>query len=133
MNIPGFAAEASLYKTLQMYRGYSGAAGGDAAPIVVPADYLQDCLNSCGQQEEICAGVCAVSIWSPPAFVGCEYGCYIKFLICLSMCQASHIGGPPPPPACCPTGARCCGDCVSLTGGGQRCTAECVGKGESCN
>jgi hypothetical protein len=30
MNTPGFAAASSLYKTGQIYRGYSGAAGVDS-------------------------------------------------------------------------------------------------------
>ena len=31
MNMPGFVAEMSLYKTGQTYRGYSGSAKGDSS------------------------------------------------------------------------------------------------------
>jgi hypothetical protein len=68
MKMPGFAAEASLYKTSQVYGGYSGAAGGDAALSVVPAQFCGDaCIATCilgfGGG---CAAVCIAAFGLPP-------------------------------------------------------------------
>lgn len=42
-NFPGFAAEASVYKAWQFYRGSAGVAGGQAMGAVVPS---QDCCTT---------------------------------------------------------------------------------------
>jgi hypothetical protein len=63
MNMPGFAAESSLYKTAQVYRGYSGVAS--SAGGLAPAQ------QSCGFS---CILGCAI------AGGGCAEGCLTAFL-----------------------------------------------------
>jgi hypothetical protein len=115
MAMPAFTGESSLYKTAQLYRGNTGLNFG---PSVIAAQ--TSCTDSCWQQYGACAGLCLLS-FNPAAIAACEAGCWIKNLICQASCPTPGGGGPPPPPECCPPGARCCGSCVAVPGGGQRC------------
>jgi hypothetical protein len=122
VNTPGFAAEASLYKTGQAYRGYNGMANGAAARGVV-AQQL-DCQGSCALQY----GACLLTTGGIAAIV-----CYGLFVYCMINCPQPGGGGPPPPPECCPPGSRCCGECVVLPNGGEVCrNGKCVRSNQGC-
>lgn len=48
MSMPGFGADASLYKTEQGYRGFLGAAGSNPAYGVVPQYFTRwSCFLNC--------------------------------------------------------------------------------------
>ncbi len=51
MSTPGFAAEASLYKTRQVYRGFGPGLGRDAALNVVPQ---LSCSDTCWVYYGLC-------------------------------------------------------------------------------
>jgi len=138
MTIPGYAAEASLYKTARFYRAYGGAASGYAAGSIVPSQVCgDDCFAVCGVvaggATAGCITALIAALAAPPpidvvlagvAFGICEaLGVGVAAIGCALNCPSCPSGGPPPPPMCCPVGRRCgCGgSCVPLAGGGYRC------------
>jgi hypothetical protein len=121
MAIPGYSAEASLYKTTRLYRGYSGVAGVDAGPNVVAQQI--DCSLGCALKWQACNIGCAVG--SGPFLPLCLAGCGVQFALCLNSCP-SNGGPPPPPPGDCPRGQRCCerdvnGQCTLCVPAGAQC------------
>ncbi len=129
MNIPGFAAEASLYKTGQSYRGSKGVSGvGTASPIVAAQT---SCIDSCWQQYGLCAGLCLLT-FNPGAIAACEFGCWVKNLFCQANCPVGGGGGGTP--ECCPFGrtCRCGGKCVTVNGRLSCVDGVCLGPHEQC-
>lgn len=121
MKVPGFTAEASLYKSTRLYHGYSGRTRLDTASDVVPAQ--SDCEIACGIADVVCLAACT---FLGPFAPLCWAGCTAATVVCLSECQGG--GGPPP---CCPLGksCRCGGTCVP----GKGCVdGMCLGPNEVC-
>lgn len=110
MNIPGYAAEASLYKTRRMYRGPTGTFGAGAAPHIITA--ALDCGDKCALESEVCTLACAVGSGGFGLFV-CLLACGVQFADCLSNCPSNGSGGGGLH-LCCPYGTtcRCGGKCV---------------------
>jgi hypothetical protein len=65
MNMPGFAADASLSKSRWSYRGYGGTSSGADASLTVIAQ--QDCQSQCASQFQQCLSNCGC----PPGFTNC--------------------------------------------------------------
>jgi hypothetical protein len=93
MSTPGFTAEASLHKTSQVYRGYSGASALNASlpavrgQIVNPrclVDCLHtyfDCYDRCVQADQTCIGLdckCLDDCWT--SLGNCEANCTRRLL-----------------------------------------------------
>jgi len=83
MGTPGFAAEASLYRSRQPYRGYGGTAGDGGAGSVIPAQLCGvDCMLGCVGAGVGCLAPClwdlAESCLTPPLFE-CDF---TKFILC---------------------------------------------------
>ena len=104
MNIPGFAAQASLYKSGQAYWGLRG--GGNTAPRVVAALL---CEAICELEYSACAVLCGLN----PA---CQVPCDRALVRCLNGCLGGGGGGGAGGGAkgCCPIGKKCCGQCVRV-------------------
>ena len=89
MNLPGFTAEGSLYKTAQLYRGhYSGMSWADARASVVP----QDCNLTCALKWEACNVGCTIGTGGWGALF-CVAGCGYAFYDCLDQCPSDSGGG----------------------------------------
>jgi hypothetical protein len=115
MNMPSLAGEASLYRSTNLYRGYTGTTTLGPISDVVAADTA-------------CEAACAAA--DVALLVGCSFlgpfapACYAAAtaatVLCLSRCQGDggdgSGGGGPPPRDCTTTGCRpglvCC-DCLS--------------------
>jgi len=123
MKLPGFEAEASLYKSGQAYRGT--AQGVSNAAAVVPA---LSCGFDCFGNFLICNAECG--------FIDpfCDAGCVIKYALCLSGCSSIGGGGGGGGGSCCPPGSACsCGGrCVSVDGELRCVGGVCLRRGESC-
>jgi len=160
MRIPGFAAEASLYKSGRVYRCYCGghpATGVFAANLCADAcDAIKDvceaacgfdfvCLGGCLTAYEVCkaTGVCDFMTSVCVAAAGLDpddvASCIAKGELCNLACSSGNGGGgagagggTPPPPTipCCPTSAPRC--CGTCPKGGGRCIGECIRSGEKC-
>ena len=119
MSIPTFAAEASLYKSTRLYRGYGGRTRLDTASNVVAA--ASDCEIACGVADATCLAACTASGPFTPL---CWAGCQVATVLCLSRCQGG--GGDP---SCCPPGTTCScgGHCFS-----GLCTGICLPPGAAC-
>lgn len=122
MALPGYAAEASLYRTSGSYRGAPSSPIGDVGLNVV-AQQL-DCGTLCAIKWQVCNIGCAISggIFLP----FCLAGCGVAFGLCLSDCPSGGGGGGGTS-GCCPPGRSCCGSCES-----GRCDDACVLPGQSC-
>jgi hypothetical protein len=121
MNIPGFAAQASLYKSGQPYWGLGG--GGNTAPRVVAALL---CENSCYLDVGICTLGCISDLNA-----ACVALCVAAGVKCLNGC-AGGGGAGGGAKGCCPIGKKCCGQCVRVPGKGVQCDDVCVGRNEQC-
>jgi hypothetical protein len=109
MNMPALAAEASLYKSTSLYRGYAGRSRLDTASNVVTA--ANACEIACGVADAAAIAACALlGPWAVPCWAAAQ----AATVVCLSRCQggggnsggSSGHGGPPPPPPIC-DGTRC--------------------------
>lgn len=120
MSIPGFAAEASLYKSGRAYRCYGGA---NSATGVLAASL---CTEACEGVVAVCEGLCGW--WNP----FCTAGCALWGLVCEGVCSQAAGGGGGGngggggggglPPACCPsTRPHCCGSCAR-----GKCNGTCI-------
>lgn len=114
MNMPGYAAEAALYITGQLYRGYGAPYGADAAAIRA----AQVPCQVCSAQFDSCIQNCLWHFgWDVPGWILCNHDCSNQ----MDQCQQTCTSPPLPPPECCPPGLKCCGSCVVLPNGGERC------------
>ena len=140
-NMPGFAAEASLYKTRGLYRGYGAMTGPDTSSTVAPADANYDCTNSCLGWAEAGAVVCmlAAGLFTPAAGATCLMGDALTALKCIIACPppgnggGGNGGGGGPAPCCgyfrtC----RCGGKCVNVNGQLRCVDGFCLGPNERC-
>ncbi len=151
MKMPGFSAEASLYRTTNHY-GF--AAGGsflsDGSTTVIPQDcgFIKwlSCGVLIGTGVIVCGGACASGI--AVACAGCIATVFggtlaIDCYDCLPEWIRDVIegggsggggggGGGTGGPCGCPRGTRCCGGCTKVPGQGLVCNDECIGPGEVC-
>ena len=119
MDMPGFAAEASLYKAAQLYRGHSGASRVGAALSVIAQQFpncddwcnidLSIAIAGCTAAATIIAGGTGGVLAGPAAaaYILCLGTASGKAVECHARCPPSS---PPPPPITgqCPTGKLCC-------------------------
>ena len=103
MIIPGFTAEASVYRTTQSYRATTGGSLGLTASSVTPQ---LNCSSKCTAEYTACLAGCL--------FAGgaCIPGCFLAFGLCQDGCgSGGGSGGPGPNPRCgCPAGTVCKAD-----------------------
>ena len=128
MAIPGYAAEASLYKTTWLYRGYSGISRGDAGSSVVAQQLT--CEQNCEAAAAICVAACF------PFNPLCLAACFAGLVVCQAACPpfpgGVGGGGGTGGPCRCPRGTRCCGGCTKVPGQGLVCNGDCIEPGEEC-
>ena len=100
MNLPGFSAESSLYRTRGHYYtvGVCNRMVDTVQPQGCDPNRLRGCLDDCGNPE----------IDNPHIAAQCRFRCYTAFGHCFPPPPP-----PPPPPNCgpffCPPGFECCG------------------------
>jgi|GEM_PF-2407220 hypothetical protein len=82
MNMAGFTAEISLYKTGRSYGGYSGTLGFDTASTVIAQQF--DCDTNC--VISLCRRGCGVN----PV---CLIECLLDAQSCFSGCSSGSGGG----------------------------------------
>ena len=160
INMPGFSAEVTLYRTRNRYRS-SGSALDSAisAQSVVPALTFEDtenctrCENKCNDQGAQCAGY-AVGTWllalascaatgpgypicasaASSAYALAEAACAGKTAACNAICNAPGESCCPVfcgPGHCCSTGETCFLD-GCCPSDRQVCGGECCAQGASC-
>jgi hypothetical protein len=71
MNIPGYAAEASLYKSTSLYWGHGGISSAADAPLQVVMQ--QDCQSQCYSQYQQCLNTCGC----PSGYTNCGGICTV--------------------------------------------------------
>ena len=148
MNMPGFTAETSLYRTNNHYRFVAGTFLSDESTTVAP--------QGCGLPDLLaCLGLIGGCI--PIVYEACESdpgSCATAWALCLgasyAMCKdcitsiveggggegggggpgGGGVGGTPNPP--CPPGTRCCGRIIKVPGQGLICEGDCIGPREEC-
>jgi hypothetical protein len=131
--IPGFGAEASLYRTIDVYQSAYGKFADAASTGVVPQQSL--CELGCVALQRVCHVGCAgISVYAPWLVPACLIRCAEHLTDCIERCNAppppAPPSGPPTPPICsvdvCPPVGplRCCGGlqcrnglCVPANGG----------------
>lgn len=130
MNMPGFTAETSLYKTHAHYRLIGGLVRGSG---VVPQQ--SDCEIACGVADAACLIGC---IASGPFYPLCASACTVATVICLGGCQEGSgggggVGGGGGGGQCgCPRNNKCCGFCVKEPGKPLFCDGDCVPRNLQC-
>jgi hypothetical protein len=110
MAVPGYAAEASLYRTSRSYRGVRRGPAADTGQTVV-AQQLIACRDWC-----VILGIaCGVGVGvGVPATLGAAsfgiFGCALGFASCLDLCppDTAPVGGGGGTPPECGVGRRCC-------------------------
>jgi hypothetical protein len=113
MTVPGFNAEASVYRSNHHYR-CNGRTPGITYNVVLPQD---------------CSGDCFAQYWGCLLLTFGDPACWVKLVECELNCPGPR--GPPGPPSCCAPGAICsCGGrCVP----GKGCIGgKCLRPGERC-
>lgn len=132
MNMPGFTAETTLYKTGQLYRGYSGISELGGVSNVVAAQI------SCDGWCDLAAFACFAGITTSATWWGAIIGagiCGISYAICKARCPSSgEDGGSGGPPSCCPPGTqcRCGGECQEVNGRLRCVDGQCLGPNQKC-
>jgi hypothetical protein len=108
MTVPGYAAEASLYRTNRSYRGVRRGPAAAAGQTVV-AQQLIACNDKCAIELGLCEFLCALSAEAPVVTVACVLSCWVLFGLCLDDCppDTAPVGGGGTPPEC-GVGRRCC-------------------------
>jgi hypothetical protein len=125
MNVPGFTAESSLYRTSGRYQMTVGFAlnGGVLRPQLCSLTCLGNCLdNVCsgltGEAGTNCRRDCGRSCgcnFPPPIDCGANLNCGNHCCPPGSSC-CDH-------PGCCPAGAHCCNDGHGCCPNGQSCAS----------
>jgi len=124
MNTPSFTAEASLYKSEHVYRGYSGAAGIDAAVNVVPAQQTfcgLACYAACAGAGGVCGAACLLQLLALAEIGPLDVA---VFIACLGACG----GGA----ATCAAGCGPCSACATCTNCHSTAIGWCFCSGENC-
>ncbi len=133
INIPGFTAETSLYKTSTHYRLLGALIRGSG---VVPQQ--SDCEIACGIADAACLTAC---IASGPFYPLCASACTAATVLCLSQCQdggggsgggGTGGGGGGGGQCGCPRNNKCCGSCVKEPGKPLFCDGDCVPRNLQC-
>jgi len=143
MSVPGFAAEASLYRSRRVYSGYVGAERSDGTSIEPSIAQLcgtqcyEACLGlvgatqclACWAAAETCSG-----FWCWFAYAACLLVCGGQTVDCLLNCPECGGSGSGGPPECCGEGRTCsCGGrCVPFEGGYRCVGGTCLGPHERC-
>jgi len=133
MNMPGFTAEASVYKTSKHYRASVSVLSTSVPEIIVPVYYpspktrsdcntcLEDCVTGSIECDAAAAAILAGCIFPPlcPGAVAAAgaalLGCQTAFLTCAGICDATKccpkLCGTPNPfdpgSGCCDSGETC--------------------------
>jgi hypothetical protein len=158
MNLPGFTAQVSLYRTSNRYRSCGSEGDGSPATQSIVAAYYpgqrtqercSDCLEGCAKGSASCNALALATIWFPPAAAAAFAACATGAAICLGWCAAPFIG------SCCPKvcgfpnplepGEGCCDEneqCVDRYDPNSRqgccpsdqsvCSGKCCAKGDTC-
>jgi hypothetical protein len=113
MHMPGYTAEASLYKTRRLYRGRRGTFGVNTNRSVTAA---LDCHDECLLKYFACEAGCLIGT-SGLGLIFCIGGCAVAAAECGNQCP-SDGGGGGGGSLCCPVGTscRCGGRCVNVNG-----------------
>lgn len=138
MNMPGFTAEASLYRNHTRYTSTNLVGESSYNNTVVT---LQSCS---GFKVLVCnpliyACVLCFAIPNLPGALACFAGCLGGwFGYCRDCLDPIDVpdggggGGGGGGPCGCPRGTRCCGGCTKVPGQGLVCDDACVGPDEQC-
>jgi hypothetical protein len=127
MNIPGYAAEESLYKSNQVYRRSNAPTLG-GSPHVVAADANSDCVAVCEKNlGGALLGCLFGAVFNPAGFAVCFLGATYGYLLCTYECPAPGAsgGGTGGPKQC----EKCCGNWVSQGPGKPAYCTQCCPKG----
>jgi hypothetical protein len=143
MTLPGYAAEASLYKTAQLYRGYySGVSSIDAGASVIPQ---LDCSDYCVLDDALCIAAATTAATVTAAATGGVLAPVDAwgYVIALALCQANLVscnsqcppsggggggGGGGGSTGGCPPGYKCCGGYDNK----GKCTEGCIPSTAQC-
>jgi hypothetical protein len=136
MALPGYTADASVYKTMQSYRGHTSKSE------------FSSTLRITAQDSYACSGICAFgnastcvfpclaasSVLGPLGAALCVAACAGAFAACVNACENPPVYPdpspnptiPPTPAQCgCPSGQKCCecddNICRLCVGGNQVC------------
>jgi hypothetical protein len=150
MNLPGFTAEAGVYRTNNHYRLAAGGTFlGGAKTTAVPQGCGLFQGIFCGAVIALGSAACLAFCLSGPApCFGCWTielgGLYESCKDCIPAWMKALIdefeggggsggggGGGGGGSTCCPPGKRCCGTCVKVAGG-TKCDDVCVGLHQVC-
>lgn len=149
MQMPGFTAEASMYRSKNLYQ--SSAAAGllrDSGTGVVPQDCGWASGILCGTLIGVGAAACTAFCFSGP---GPCAACWLAYLggvyqfchDCIPAWMRALVdefesgggsgggGGGGGGGGCCPPGKRCCGNCAKVSGR-LMCDDVCVGRRQAC-
>lgn len=159
VKIPGFTADASVYKTNSHYRlALRGNSPGHVDTRVAPqaCEWYQEytCGPIIGGGAVLCNSVCVEAALNPtglPSLAGCYYcwkvylgpvfdlcrGClkeWLQYLLNTYEARSGGGDGGPPPPQCCPSGrtCRCSGTCQTVNGQLRCVGGYCLRPTESC-
>jgi hypothetical protein len=132
MAMPGYTADASLYKTSVHYRGKHHAGRQSYGNVGVSPQACSGFKVLVCNPLIFACNLCLALLPNVPLVVGCYAGClgglYLYCRDCLDLIDVpSNGGGGSGGGGCCPRGRRCCGSCASGT-----CDDVCVGPGQSC-
>jgi hypothetical protein len=110
MTVPGYAAEASLYRTNRSYRGVRRGPAADTGQTVV-AQQLIPCRDWCIILSAAC--LVGVGVAEPETLGVASFGifaCALGLASCLDMCppDTAPVGGGGGTPPECGVGRRCC-------------------------
>src|SRR5262249_15208027 len=148
MNIPGFTAQASLYRTSSRYRVSNGGLvqGAPTQPVVLSLTTggearCSDCLEKCAKNLGICYGIAVASAYFCPPCGGALFAeCNTQSYACIAYC---HLPGESCCPEFCHLGKCCDRDeqCVDDDDPNSRhgccpsdqivCGGKCCAKGDS--
>jgi hypothetical protein len=132
MTLPGYTAEASLYRTSVHYRGKHHAGRQGYGNLGVAPQACSGFKVLVCNPAILACNLCLAFFPSVPLVLGCYAAClgglYAYCGDCLDLIDVpSNGGGGSGGGGCCPRGRRCCGSCASGT-----CDDVCVGPGQSC-
>jgi hypothetical protein len=119
MYVPGYTADASLYRSAHIYRASKRIELAQASAAVSRLTLAQltgiDCIEACHAVGLSCLVACA---WAGPGFPACAIACGVAEGVCLLQCPpdpADGGGGGGIPPQC-PSGV-----CCELSDDGKHC------------
>jgi|RhiMetdeSRZDD1v2_1073273.scaffolds.fasta_scaffold115536_3 hypothetical protein len=153
MNMPGFNAEASVYRTRVRYSSYRGVTPVRDSRIIFPAQQycpdkcVSECTHGCradGLSQDDCDALCSVECDAYGSGLPLSCGPCVDYVQTCIYCgrgpdtrscglascggvtcsPGAHCCGPHCcPPTCCPVGTYCCSDGVGCCPEGQLCAS----------